>query len=275
MKIDAHQHFWQYNPVRDAWIDESMAAIQRSFGPPDLQPLLVQHGFDGCVVVQSDQSEAENEFQLANAAQHEFIKGVVGWVDLQAPNVAERLSYYQQFEKLKGFRHVLQGEPNRALMLTPDFRRGIAALQPLGFTYDLLVFPEQLRYTQELVAAFPNQPFVLDHIAKPGIKAQQMGTWKEDIQALAAHENVWCKVSGMVTEADWHAWQPQDFRPYLDVVFEVFGPQRVMFGSDWPVCEMAGGYSAVVELVQQYLAAFSTYEQALFWGENAVAFYKL
>lgn len=275
MKIDAHQHFWQYEPVRDAWINQEMAAIQRDFLPTDLAPVLARNGLDGCVIVQSDQSEVENEFQLANAAQHSFIKGVVGWVDLQAENVADRLSYYSQFEKLKGFRHVLQGEANRALMLTPNFRRGIAALEPLNFTYDLLIFPDQLGYSQELVAAFPNQRFVLDHIAKPDIKAQQIDKWAADLKALAAHENVWCKVSGMVTEARWQAWQSCDFRPYLDTVFEAFGTSRMMFGSDWPVCEVAGGYDAVVQLAQEYLAGFSAREQALFWGDTATAFYSL
>jgi L-fuconolactonase len=275
MKIDAHQHFWQYEPVRDAWINQEMAVIQRDFLPTDLQPLLARNSLDGCVVVQSDQSEAENEFQLANAAQHSFIKGVVGWVDLQAENIADRLSYYSQFEKLKGFRHVLQGEANRALMLTPDFQRGIAALEPRNFTYDLLIFPDQLAYSRELVAAFPNQRFVLDHIAKPDIKGQQIDKWAADLKALAAHENVWCKVSGMVTEARWQAWQSCDLRPYLDTVFEAFGTSRVMFGSDWPVCEVAGGYDAVVQLAQDYLAGFSTQEQSLFWGDTATAFYSL
>jgi L-fuconolactonase len=275
LKIDAHQHFWKYNPVRDAWITDDMAAIQRDFLPPDLQPVLTQHGFAGCVAVQSDQTEAENDFQLANAAAYPFIKGVVGWVDLQAPNIEERLDYYYQFDLLKGFRHVLQGESDRALMLTPDFRRGIAALGARGYTYDLLIFPDQLAFAEQLVAAYPHQRFVLDHIAKPPIKAQQMGDWAKNLQALAAHENVWCKVSGMVTEADWHAWQPADFRPYLDVVFAAFGPERVLFGSDWPVCEVAGGYGAVVGLAQQYLAGFSSNEQALFWGQNASRFYNL
>ncbi len=275
MKIDAHQHFWQYDPMRDAWITPDMAAIQRSFGPQELQPLLAQHGFAGCVVVQSDQSEAENDFQLANARQHPFIKGVVGWVDLRAPDVAERLAHYRQFEQMKGFRHVLQGEADRALMLTPAFRRGLAALGPLGFTYDLLILPDQLAYAQQLVAAFPNQPFVLDHIAKPAIASGDLAAWAQGVRALAAHANVWCKVSGLVTEAAWHTWQPPDFRPYLDVVFEAFGPDRVMFGSDWPVCQVAGGYHAVVDLAQAYLAAFSASEQARFWGENAADFYKL
>ncbi|GGF15023.1 amidohydrolase family protein [Hymenobacter cavernae] len=274
-KIDSHQHFWQFDPVRDSWITDDMAAIRRDRLPPDLGPILQRHGFAGSVVVQSDQSEAENDFQLQNADNYSFIKGVVGWIDLRAANITERLGYYRQFEKLKGFRHVLQGEADRALMLTPDFKRGIEALREFGYTYDILIFPDQLRYATELVAGFPDQPFVLDHIAKPYIKDQKIEGWEQDIQALATHENVWCKVSGMVTEADWQHWQPQDFRPYLDVVFEAFGTNRVMFGSDWPVCEVAGGYDRMLGLVQDYLAGFSVAEQAQFWGGNATSFYKL
>ncbi|OON66506.1 amidohydrolase family protein [Hymenobacter sp. CRA2] len=274
-RIDAHQHFWQYQPERDAWITDDMAVIQRDFLPEDLAPLLQEHGFDGCVVVQSDQSEAENEFQLANAAAHDFIRGVVGWVDLRAENVAERLAHYSQFAKLKGFRHVLQGEADRTLMLTPAFQRGIRALLAHGFTYDVLIFPDQLPYAAELAAAHPHQPFLLDHIAKPYIKRGEIDDWKRDIQNLAARDNVCCKVSGMVTEADWHGWQPADFRPYLDVVFDAFGPSRVMFGSDWPVCLVAGQYGQVVDLVQQYLAGFSADEQRRFWGDNAAQFYRL
>lgn len=274
-RIDAHQHFWQYQPERDAWITDDMRVIQRDFLPQDLQPLLQQQGFDGCVVVQSDQTEAENEFQLANAAAHNFIRGVVGWVDLRADNVAERLAHYSQFPKLKGFRHVLQGETDRALMLRPAFQRGIRALSAHGFTYDVLIFPDQLGYAAELAAAHPSQPFVLDHIAKPYIKRGEIDGWKRDIQQLAAHDNVWCKVSGLVTEADWQSWQPADFRPYLDVVFEAFGPQRVMFGSDWPVCLVAGQYGQVVDLVQQHLQGFSADEQRRFWGDNAARFYRL
>ncbi|MCC3160547.1 amidohydrolase family protein [Hymenobacter sp. 15J16-1T3B] len=274
-RIDAHQHFWRYEPVRDAWITDDMAVIQRDFLPADLAPLLREHGFDGCVVVQSDQSEAENEFQLANAAPHDFVRGVVGWVDLRAEDVAERLAHYRQFAKLKGFRHVLQGETDRALMLQPAFQRGIRALSAHGFTYDVLIFPDQLPYAVELAAAHPNQPFVLDHIAKPYIKRGDIDGWKKDMQTLAARENVWCKVSGMVTEADWQRWQPADFRPYLDVVFDAFGPGRVMFGSDWPVCLVAGQYGQVVGLVEQYLRAFSADEQRRFWGDNAARFYRL
>ncbi|GAB3577570.1 amidohydrolase family protein [Hymenobacter daeguensis] len=273
--IDAHQHFWQFDPVRDAWITADMAAIRRDFLPQDLAPILQRHGLAGCVAVQASQSEAETDWLLQLAAQHAFIKGVVGWVDLQAENIGERLAYYSQFEKLKGFRHVLQGEADRALMLRPEFRRGLAALYQHGFTYDLLVLPDQLGYAAELAAAFPSQPFVLDHLAKPLIKAGELEPWRRDLQALAAHENVCCKVSGMVTEADWQHWQPADFRPYLDVVFEAFGPGRVMFGSDWPVCNVAGGYGRMHALVADYVARLSPSEQALFWGDNATAFYQL
>ncbi|HET9503018.1 MAG TPA: amidohydrolase family protein [Hymenobacter sp.] len=274
-RIDAHQHFWLFDPERDSWITDDMAAIRRDFLPDDLQPILAQHRLDGCVVVQSDQTPAENVFQLANADAHAFVKGVVGWVNLQADNVAERLDYYRQFAKLKGFRHVLQGEPDRALMLRPAFQRGIAELGPRGFTYDLLILPDQLGYAAELAAAFPNQPFVVDHIAKPPIRAQEIDAWMRDIRALAAHENVCCKVSGMVTEADWQHWEPEDFRPYLDVVFAAFGPQRVLYGSDWPVCNVAGGYARAISILEDYMRPFSAAEQALFWGDNAVRFYGL
>lgn len=275
MTLDAHQHCWHYDPVRYAWLSEDMAAIRRDFTPADLQPLLAAQNLDGCVLVESEPTEAETARLLHEAAQHEFIKGVVGWVDLQAANVTERLAYYQHFSKLKGFRHGLQAEADRALMLRPAFRRGIAALGASGFTFDLLILPDQLGYTRELAAAFPHQRFVLDHLAKPNIRGRQVAEWATALQALAAHENVWCKVSGLVTEADWHQWQPADFRPYLDVVFEAFGPARTMFGSDWPVCEVAGGYAAVVGLARQYVAAFSAREQELFWGETATSFYGL
>ncbi|WP_162054572.1 amidohydrolase family protein [Pontibacter pamirensis] len=274
-KVDAHQHFWKFDPVRDSWITDDMASIRRDFGPEDLQPLLQQHGFDGCVAVQADQSEAENEFLLTYADTYDFIKGVVGWVDLRAANVQERLEHFAQFRKLKGFRHVLQGEPDRALMLQPDFKRGISQLSRFGFTYDILIFPDQLRYAKELVAAFPEQPFVTDHLAKPNIKSQEMETWASDMKAIAAHENVHCKLSGMVTEADWRHWKKEDFSPYLDVVTEAFGTNRIMYGSDWPVCLVAARYEDVLSIVEDYFLAFSHTEQAAFFGGNASRFYKL
>ena len=273
--IDAHQHFWKFDPVRDSWIDNKMQVIQRDFMPTDLQPLLAQSGIEGCVTVQSDQSEMENEFQLANAAQHDFIKGVVGWVDLKSDSVQERLDYYSGFPKMKGFRHVLQGEPQHDYMLRKDFRRGIGLLLQYGFTYDVLILPDQLCYTKELVTAFPNLKFVIDHLAKPDIKGGNMEKWKADIEAVAAYENVYCKVSGMVTEADWQRWKPEDFKPYLDIVTEAFGMKRLMFGSDWPVCNVAGGYANMLGLVRDYYSAFSAAEQADFFGNNAIRFYHL
>lgn len=275
MRIDSHQHFWHYSPERHSWITDDMSAIRRDFLPTDLQPILTQHRFDGCLAVQADQVEAENDFLLSLAAENSFIKGVVGWVDLQADNIEERLEHYRQMPALKGFRHVLQGESDRALMLRPNFKRGIAAVQQWGFIYDLLVFTDQLKYCTELVALFPHQPFVLDHIAKPQIREGKIDEWAKDIRQLAQHPNVCCKVSGMVTEAAWHDWKREDFTPYLDVVVEAFGANRLLYGSDWPVCNVAGGYDAALNIVAQYFRPFSATEQAAIFGENAVRFYKL
>lgn len=274
-RIDAHQHFWKFDTVRDSWINDDMHLIRRDFLPGDLKPLLEANGIDGCVAVQADQSEAENKFLLQHAQEHDFIKGVVGWVDLRAENIVEQLAYYQQFPKLKGFRHVLQGEPDRALMLNPQFMRGIDALQTFGYIYDILIFPDQLGYTLQFVQDLPAQRFVIDHIAKPDIKNSNIKKWARQMRSLAACDNVWCKVSGMVTEADWLNWTPKDFEPYLDVVFNAFGSNRLMFGSDWPVCNVAGGYDRTAGLVKSYTARLSEDEQASFWGLNAIEFYGL
>ena len=253
-QIDSHQHFWKYDPMRDAWITDDMAVIQRDFFPQDLDPLLKENGFDGCVIVQSDQSEVETHFQIQNAESHDFIKGVVGWVSLMAENVEQRLEYFSQFKKLKGFRHVLQGEPQRDFMLRPDFLNGLSLLEKYGFTYDILIFPDQLKFASEMVAKFPNQKFVLDHIAKPYIKDKKITGWDEDIQALGKFDNVLCKVSGMVTETNWNSWKPEDFNPYIDVVVEAFGVDRIMFGSDWPVCTVAATYAEVYDIVKKYFS---------------------
>lgn len=276
LRIDAHQHFWTYDPVRDNWITEEMQVIRRDFLPEDLEPLLNAHHFDGCVVVQSDQSLAENDFQLRNAMAHPFIKGVVGWIDLQAQDIAAQLEHWSAQPLLKGFRHILQGEADRALMLQPAFKNGISQLKDFGFSYDLLVLPDQLKYAAELAAAFPKQAFVLDHLAKPEIKSRQIDSWQRDLEALASLENVSCKVSGMVTEADWKAWQAEDFKPYLDVVFEAFGAGRVMYGSDWPVSLLAASYNQWIDVLESHVSArFNSHEQELFWGGNAVNFYDL
>ncbi|WP_235921335.1 amidohydrolase family protein [Foetidibacter luteolus] len=273
--IDAHQHFWKYDAQRHAWINEDMKNIRRDFMPEDLYPVLQQNGVDGCVLVQVDQTEEENEFQLNNAASFDFIKGVVGWVDLQAENVEERLAWYGDFKKMRGFRHILQGEADRALMLKPAFKRGISLLDKYGFTYDILIYPDQLKHALELVAEFPHQRFVIDHIAKPYIKDKKIEGWREDILAFKPYANVSVKVSGMVTEAHFKGWKPQDFTPYLDTVVEAFGTQRIMYGSDWPVCLAAASYGQMMAIVKDYFASFSKSEQAAVFGGNATQFYQL
>jgi L-fuconolactonase len=275
MRIDAHQHFWIFDPVRDSWITDDMAVIQRDFLPVHLKPILQENHIDGCIAVQADQSETQNSFLLELASENDFIKGVVGWVDLRTKNIEERLEYYSQFENMKGFRHVLQGEEDRALMLKPEFMNGIGKLKKHGFTYDILIFPDQLQYVPKFVNAFPDQKFVIDHIAKPDIKNRKVADWAKEMRAIAELDNVWCKVSGMVTEADWKNWKFDDFEPYLDVVFEAFGVERVMFGSDWPVCQVAATYKTMADIVTQYTSTLSLSEQSVFWGENAVNFYNI
>lgn len=273
IKLDSHQHFWRFDPVRDAWIDEDMRVIQRDFLPEDLKIQLDKQSINGCIAVQSDQSEADNAFLIELASLYPFIKGIVGWVDLQAENIEETLQFYSQYKIMKGFRHVLQGETNRALMLEPAFKRGIGLLKQFGYTYDLLIFRDQLVFASALCTAFPEQRFVLDHIAKPDIRHQVIKDWTPGIQELAKNPNVYCKVSGMVTEANWQDWKNEDFFPYLDVVFESFGIERLMFGSDWPVCNVAGGYTAAVNMLRTYVSQFPEDQQALFWGGNAANFY--
>ena len=274
-KIDAHQHFWKFDPIRDNWITDEMSVIRKDFLPQHLEPLLQQNGFDGCVTIQSEQSENENLFQLANAEKYDFIKGIVSWIDLQAGNVAERLAYYKQFEKIKGFRHILQGESVRDIMLQPDFLRGISALKKFDYTYDILIYPDQLIFTKKFVTKFPEQKFVIDHLAKPYIKDKKIDEWKKDIQQVAQYENVYCKISGYITEADLKHWKKEDFIPYFDIVVELFGTNRIMFGSDWPVCLTGGDYNEVVNIVKDYFSSFTQNEQDKFFGLNAIEFYNL
>jgi len=275
-RIDAHQHFWQFDPVRDNWVTEDMSVIRRDFLPADLLPLLQRNEIDGSVLVQTCQDEADNDFMLKLAAENDFIKGVVGWVDLRADNVEDRLKYYKEnHPKMKGFRHVLQAEPDEQFMLRDDFKRGISLLNRYGFTYDILIYPNHIKYASELVAEFPAQKFVVDHLAKPYIKMKDIGQWQRDMEYLAYYQNVYCKVSGMLTEADWYGWRTEDFTPYLDVIFKAFGTQRVMYGSDWPVCMLAGGYNRALEILQIYASRYSQDEQELFFGGNAVNFYNL
>lgn len=275
MKIDAHQHFWHFDPDAYGWIGPGMEALRRDFLPDDLRPLLDAAGVDGTVAVQARQTPAETDWLLDLADAHPWIAGVVGWVDLRSDAVDAQLDARAGHAKLVGVRHVIQDEPDVDFAVGADFMRGVGKLAAYGLTYDLLVFPPQLPAATRLARAFPNQPFVLDHIAKPSIKTGAIDGWAEAVRTLAKEPNVWCKVSGMVTEADWHAWQPAHFTPYLDVIFDAFGAQRIMLGSDWPVCLLAGRYADVMTLARAYVAALSPTERRLVEGANAAKFYGL
>lgn len=274
MKIDSHQHFWKYDPIQYEWIDESMERIQRNFMPKDLEPHLADAGFDGCISVQADQSEQETEFLLNLADEHDFIKGVVGWVDLESQNLESRLDYFDQFEKLVGFREILQGQPAGAI--TDDkFLKGIQTLEKTRFRYDILIFEDQLQECVRFVEHFPDMHFVIDHIAKPTIKESSFNEWATHMKKLADFPNIYVKLSGMVTEADWNHWKKHDFEPYLDTCLELFGADRLMVGSDWPVCLLAGEYEEVIGIVENYLDGLSETEYDDIMGETAAEFYQL
>lgn len=274
MIIDSHQHFWIFDEERDSWITPEMQAIRRNFLPSDLEPVLDANGVDGCVAVQASQSDSETDFLLQLAEANDFIKGVVGWIDLRGDNLYDRLERYSQFEKLKGFRHVVQAEPE-GFMLQPAFIKGVGHLVAFDFTYDILIQQHQLEEAFHFAVKLPNVHFVLDHMAKPLIKAGEMEPWATGIRKLAELPNVSCKISGMVTEANGQEWEKADFRPYLDVVYEAFGTDRLMFGSDWPVCLVAAEYEGVKGIVTDYLGLFSDSEFQKVMGKNAVGFYNL
>ena len=275
MVIDSHQHFWIYEAEKHAWIDDDMKVIRKNFLPEDLKTVYQENNIDGCVAVQADQTLAETDFLLDLAEKNDFIKGIVGWVDLRASNIDEVLNQYNKFSKLKGFRHVVQGEADHNFMLHPDFGNGIAALEKYNFTYDILIFPHQLGAALELVRRFPNQKFVIDHIAKPYLKDRFYDGWAVLMKAIGEHKNVYCKLSGMTTEADYNNWTPEQIEPYMQLVLDAFGAQRILFGSDWPVCLVAGNYTKTKELVTNFIAKLSSEEQAAIMGGNAMQFYNL
>ncbi|RED94980.1 amidohydrolase family protein [Marinoscillum furvescens] len=276
MVIDSHQHFWQYDPQRHSWMTQEMVSIQQDFTPELLQEVYQSNGVDGCVAVQADQSEEETHNLLALAKAHSFIKGVVGWVDLRSEAIAERLSYFSDQPVIKGFRHVVQDEPDHHFMLGSEFKRGITALKTHDYTYDILIFAHQLPAAVQLVDLFPNQPFVIDHIAKPVIgDTDNFSFWQKHIKALSAHEQTYCKISGMVTETTWGQWTYEDFEPYMEAVLEAFGPKRLMFGSDWPVCLLSGDYKQVKGIVERFIHTLSKDEQQQIMGGNAASFYGL
>ena len=275
MTIDSHQHFWNYEPKKHSWINDNMWAIQKHFTPEDLKKVYAKNGIDGCVAIQTDQTLEETNFLLDLATKNDFIKGVVGWVDLRADNIDQVLECYNDTKKLKGVRHIVQGEADHNFLLRPHFLNGISRLEKHNLTYDILIFPHQLGAVIEFVKKFPNQKFVINHIAKPYIKDGFYSGWAVLMKEISQYDNMYCKVSGMITEADHNTWTFNQIRPYINLVLDAFGTERIMFGSDWPVCLLAGNYVQVKELVTNAIASFSKEEQAAIMGNNAIQFYNL
>ena len=252
-----------------------MAVLKRDFLPEELIRRMREAGVDRTIAVQADQSETETHFLIDLAEENSAIAGVVGWVNLLDKNIEERLEYFSRHTKLRGFRHIVQAERDDRFMIREDFLRGVAALARHNFTYDILIYARQLPAAVKFVRRFPAQKFVLDHLAKPSIKAGEIDAWANNIRALARNRNVYCKLSGFVTEANWTNWNAETLRPYLDVAFEAFGTDRLMFGSDWPVCLLAASYSQVKEVIENYTRDFSPSEKENIFGLNAARFYGL
>lgn len=272
--IDSHVHFWKYDKQRDAWITSDMKILQQDYLPDQLSLNLKRNGVDGCVAVQADQSELETRFLVELAKTHEMIKGVVGWVDLQAPDVEQRLQDLSAHSMIKGYRHIVQAE-SADFLLRPEFQRGVRALKAFGYSYDLLIYHHQLAPAVKFVSSFADQKLVVDHCAKPDIRQGQMAEWKKLLREMALQPNVYCKLSGLFTEAAWKTWSPAEFYPYLDVVFEAFGTSRLMFGSDWPVILVSGMYVQWKSLLEKYMESFSIEDKNKVFGLNAIEFYQL
>lgn len=274
MRVDTHVHFWHYEKEKDAWITDDMKILQQDYLPLQLESSLKRNGIDACVAVQASQSELETHFLVELAKSHSFIRGVVGWIDLQNTNIEERLQYFSQYKSIKGWRHVVQSEPDDFL-LRPEFQRGVRALQSYGYTYDILIFHHQLQPALEFVTKFPDLPLIIDHCAKPDIRHKKIDEWKMLMQEMARHPNVSCKVSGLLTEAAWKGWSASEFYPYLDVVFEAFGTDRIVYGSDWPVMLLSGLYVQWKSLLEKYMENFEEEEKEKIFGGNAIRFYGL
>ncbi len=275
MRIDAHQHFWSYSAAEYPWIGKGMERLAHDHLPADLTPLAAAEGIGGTVAVQARQSLEESRWLLKLSDANPLIRGVVGWVDLRSTHVEDQLREVAEHPKFVGVRHVVQDEPDPRFLLGESFLYGIGKLATFGLTYDLLLYPQQLPAAAELVGRFPEQPFVLDHLAKPRIKAGELDPWRQDLEALAAHGHVLCKLSGLVTEAAWQGWKRADFTPYLEVALETFGPKRLMIGSDWPVCTLAADYPDTIGIVREFLAPLAAAEREAILGGNAIRFYAL
>lgn len=275
MIIDTHHHLWRYNNEEFGWMDGSMSGLRRDFGVTDLEPHLERTGVQGTVVIQARQTMGETDWLIGEAGRTAFIAGVVGWFDLMSPDLENVLPRYSLLPELVGVRHVLHDEPDDRFMLRPSFQRGMELLGVNNLAYDLLIFPKHLPFACQLVSRFPRQRFVLDHLAKPPIRKGHLHPWMEGILELAKYPNVWCKVSGMVTEANPEKWRYEDFIPYLNTVFNAFGTGRILLGSDWPVCLLGGEYEAILNIPFRYMAAMSAGDQDKVFSLNARECYRL
>ena len=275
MLIDSHHHFWNYDPAQYGWIKDDMACLRRDFLPDDLQAEIALTGVEGVVSVQARQTLDETRWLLGLAARHEFIRGVVGWLPLADDNVEQHLTHFATHPKLKAVRHVVQDEPDPKFILSADFNRGVSLLASYGLVYDILIFDEQLPAAIQFVDRHPGQIFVLDHLAKPVIKGNWIEPWRTQIHNLARRSNVYCKLSGMVTEADFKGWTVAQLKPYAETVLEAFGPRRIMFGSDWPVCLASCSYWCWYGVVKELIASLSANEQARILGGTAEEAYRL
>lgn len=274
MVIDAHVHFWKFDKKRDAWITDDMKVLQQDYLPEHLAPTLKRNGVDGVVAVQASQEEVETRFLAELAKTHPLIKGVVGWLDLQAENIEERLEHFTQYTSVRGYRHVVQAEPDDFL-LRPNFQRGVRALKAYDYTYDVLIYHSQLKPAIEFVSKFPDQKLIIDHCAKPDIRHKKIDDWATLMKEIAQRPNVYCKLSGLFTEAAWKTWSAAEFYPYLDVVFEAFGTDRLVFGSDWPVMLLSGIYVQWKSLLEKYMENYAPEEKEKVFGLNAATFYGL
>lgn len=273
MRIDAHQHFWNYNPTDYVWMSDEMTVLKRDHLPDELSAMLRRIGFDGTVAVQARQMTEETDYLLGLAGAYEWIYAVVGWLDFTSEQLEEELARYAVNPRLAGLRELIHDMPDDDYALSPSHMRGVELLGRHGLTYDLLLRPQHIPAATQLVDRFANQRFVVDHIAKPDIAAGALSPWRERIAALAEREHVYCKLSGMVTEADPAGWSPEDIHPYLDICLEAFGPARLMIGSDWPVCTLAGSYAEVMRVVLEYVTRLTVDEQDAILGRTCAEFY--
>jgi len=278
IRIDAHQHFWDLSRSEFDydWVKTlTNTAINKNYLPENLVGHLTAAGMHYSILVQTQHTLAENHWALSLAEQNSFIAGVVGWVDLASPDVEENLRELQKHSKFVGIRHITQDEPDDNFIVRSDIRRGLSCLERLGIPFDLLFYEQHLHHAATLGQAFPNLPLVIDHLAKPKIKNREVSDWEHNLHQAAQHSNIYCKLSGLVTEANWDHWTPDDLQPYIEIALAAFGPRRCMFGSDWPVCELAGSYTDVLAALQEVISRLSTEDQNWILGKTAVNFYSL